>query len=72
MLTNRFVGRHDSLVLDDLGVRIRVVRCDGDSVSLEVIAPATMPVRAIKDVSPQTDSDEVQDVLRPSPLGRSE
>ena len=72
MLTNRFVGRQDSLVLDELGVSIRVVRCDGNSVALEVTAPPSMSVRVAEDVLPQPCCDEVQNALRPSPLGRSE
>lgn len=72
MLTNRFVGRQDSIVLDELGVTIRVVSCDGDSVDLEVIAPPSVSVRVADDVFPQTYCDEVQDAPRPSPIGRPE
>lgn len=73
MLTNRFVGRQDSLVLDKLlGVSIRVVSCDGDSVALEVIAPPSVSVRIAEDVFPQACCDEVQYAPRPSPLGRPE
>ena len=71
MLTNRFVGRHDSLVLDELGVSIRVVSCDGDSVDLEVIAPPSVLVRAAEEILPQAYCGEVQDVPCPSSLGRS-
>ena len=72
MLMNRFVTRQDSIVLDDLGVSIRVVRCDGNSVALEVTAPPSMSVRAAEDVLPQPCCDEVQDAPHPSPLGRPE
>lgn len=72
MLMNRFVTRHDSIVLDDLGVSIRVVRCDGDSVALEVTAPPSMSVRAAEDVFPQPCNDETENAPRPSPLGRPE
>lgn len=72
MLTNRFVVPHDRLVLDELGVRIRVVNCDGESVALEVIAPPSIPVGVSEDDFPQTRCDETQHVLRPSSLGRSE
>lgn len=72
MLTNRFVSRHDSIVLDELGVSIRVVRCNGDSVDLEVIAPPSVPVRVAEADFSQTFRDETQNDLRPSSLGRSE
>ncbi len=72
MLMNRFVSRHDSIVLDELGVSIRVVSCDGDSVALEVIAPPSVLVRVAEDDFPQTCCDEVQYAHRPSSLGRSE
>ena len=72
MLTNRFVGRQDSIVLDELGVSIRVVSCDDDSVDLEVIAPPSVLVRVAEDVFPPACCGEVQYVPRPSSLGRSE
>lgn len=73
MLTNRFVGRQDSIVLDELlGVSIRVVSCDGESVTLEVIAPPSVLVRVSEDVFLQACCDEVQYVPRPRSLGRPE
>lgn len=50
MLTNHSVDRQDGIVLDELGVSIRVVSCDGDSVALEVIAPPSVLVRVAEDV----------------------
>lgn len=58
MLTNRTVHRRDSLVLDTLVVRIRVMSRDGESAALEVIVPPSISVRVRKDDFPQTLCDE--------------
>jgi len=72
MATNRFVDRKSDINLDGLGVCIRIVSCDGDSVALEVISPPTVEVRLAEDVFPQDFCNEAQHVPRPNPLGRFE
>ena len=72
MLTNRFTDRNSDINLDHLGVSIRVVSCNGDFVTLEVIAPPTVEVRLAEDVFPKECCDESQHVSRPNPLGRLE
>ena len=70
--THRSGTQHNRIVLNEMGISIRIVSCDGVSVALEVIAPPSMSVRAVKDVFPQPCNDESEDATRPSTLGWSE
>jgi len=64
MLTNYIASRNGyinlDINLDSLGVNIRAVRCAGDSVNLEVIAPPIAEVRLAEDVFPQDSCNEAQ------------
>lgn len=67
MLTKRTVGRDGTIDLGNSGASIRVVKCSGNFVTLQVIAPPTVVVRLVEDVLTQQGCDEVQNAPRPNP-----
>ncbi len=61
----------DRIVLDGMRVSIRLVSCDGVSVTFEVNAPPSVPVLAAEDVFSQACKKESENATRPSTLGWS-